>query len=301
MSRFFCVGLGLALMLAAGAAFAQQQQAPPPAATPQAQPEAQPAPPPPPGPPQPVPVQVTGQPLQVEVGNSPLPVKVVDTAKSDAQFQAEQRERDERVALYDQLLIYAALMVAVVAFLAIAFAVQTFYLGLGLRSLRRVAQQGERNVQAAQRAFVYVSALDWKPVGDSVRISPVWANSGNTPTKALRVATNWKASHGELPADFEISYTRAPENLFLGPSSTTESGMLMIPMRDVQAAIEERLHIYVWGRATYQDVFDGSKPHYFNFCYRVEATGAAPDQVSLRFGQFGLSNGTDADSQRADD
>ena len=300
MSRFSCVGLALALVLAAGAAFAQQQQqAAPPAAAPQAQPE-QP-PPPPPGPPQPVPVQVTGQPLQVQVGNSPLPVKVVDTAKSDAQFQSEQRERDERIALYDQLLIYGALLVAVVAFLAIAFAVQTMYLGLGLRSLRRVAQRSERNVQSARRAFVYVSALDWKVTGASIRISPVWSNSGTTPTKALRVATNWKASHGELAPDFEISYTRAPENLFLGPNSTTESGTLIIPMRDVQAALDERLHIYVWGRATYQDVFEGSKPHYFNFCHRVEATGALPDQVSLRFGQFGLSNGSDADSQRSDD
>ena len=88
-----------------------------------------------------------------------------------------------------------------------------------------------------------------------MRISPIWANSGTTPTRRLRIATNWKASHGELPADFDINYVRAPESLFLGPNSNAEFGTLLIPMRDVQAAIEERLHLYVWGRATYEDMF----------------------------------------------
>ena len=156
-------------------------------------------------------------------------------------------------------------------------------------------------MQAAQRAFVYTSSLDWAPVGDSVRISPIWANSGTTPTRRLRIATNWKASHGELPADFDINYVRAPESLFLGPNSNAEFGTLLIPMRDVQAAIEERLHLYVWGRATYEDLFRDSQPHHFNFCHRIEAAGATPDRIELRFGQFGLSNGSDEDSRKADE
>jgi len=290
----------MALVLTAGAGLAQPQQpnTPPPVAAP-AQPEPPPAPPPAAGQP-PVPVRVVDQPMTVRT-EGPLPVKVIETPKSDAQFNAEQHERDERSALYDQLLIYAALMVAVGAFLAIAFAVQTLYLGLGLRSLRRVAQRGEHNVQAAQRAFVYTSALDWTPVGDSVRISPIWANSGTTPTRALRVATNWKASHGELPADFEINYVRAPESLFLGPNSSSEFGAILIPMRDIQAAIDERLHLYVWGRATYQDLFEGSQPHHFDFCHRIEAAGATPHSIELRFNQFGLSNGSDEDWRRTDE
>jgi hypothetical protein len=252
-------------MLVAGAGLAQQAPNPPAPAT--AQPEPQPAPPAQSAPPQaqpPVSVRVVDQPMTVRT-EGPLPVKVIETPKSDTQFNAEQHERAERSSLYDQLLIYAALLVAVVAFLAIAFAVQTLYLGLGLRSLRRVAQRGERNVQAAQRAFVYTS------------------------------------SHGELPADFDINYVRAPESLFLGPNSNAEFGTLLIPMRDIQAAIEERLHLYVWGRATYEDLFRDSQPHHFNFCHRIEAAGATPDRIELRFGQFGLSNGSDEDSRKADE
>lgn len=261
MSRVFgaCLGLALAL-LAAGDAFAQPQSEPLPDAL-QSQP-ARPAP------------------------------------KTEAQFEAERRERDERAALNDQLLIYAGLLVAVVAFLALGLAVLAFFQSLTLHAMRRSAQLAERNISAAQRAFVYVSTLNWNASGANVRISPVWANAGTTPTRRLRISTNWKASHGELPADFGINYVRPPENLFLGPSSTAEFGTIFVPMRDIQAAIEERLHLYVWGRATYDDMFEDGKPHFFQFCHRLEVTGEAPDNIDVRFTQFGLGNGSDEDSRQ---
>ena len=287
MLRVFCACFGLALaLLVAGGSVAQTQDAQPPPA------QAAPQPP--------VPVRVV-DPTAVRVLDTPLAVRVVEPPKTDAQFDAERRERADRAALYDQLLIFAALLVAVVAFLAIAFAMQAYYQGLALRALRRSAQLGERNSVAVQRAFVYINALDWGVAGANVRISPIWTNSGATPTRRMRISTNWKASHTELAADFDVNYVRPTENLFLGPNSKAEIGTMFIPMRDIQAAIEERLHIYVWGRATYEDMFEGSKPHYFNFCQRVEATGQSPGNIEMRFTQFGLSNGSDEDSLLPDD
>ena len=137
----------------------------------------------------------------------------------------------------------------------------------------------------------------WSAAGANVKISPIWANAGATPTRRLRISTNWKASHGELPADFDINYVRPPENLFLGPNGKAEIGTVFIPMRDIQAAIEERLNLYVWGRATYDDMFEGSKPHFFEFCQRLEVAGEIPGNINLSFTQFGLSNGSDEDSQ----
>ena len=154
-----------------------------------------------------------------------------------------------------------------------------------------------RYLAAAQRAFVYVSSLNWSVVGANVKVSPTWANAGATPTRRLRISTNWKASHGELPADFDINYVRPPGNLFLGPNGKAEIGTVFIPMRDIQAAIEERLNLYVWGRATYDDMFEGSKPHFFEFCQRLEVAGEIPGNINLSFTQFGLSNGSDEDSQ----
>jgi hypothetical protein len=71
----------------------------------------------------------------------PMPVRVIDRPRTEAQIAAEQRDRADRVAFSDQLLIFAALLVAVGAFLAIAFAVQVFYLGLGLRAMRSYSQR----------------------------------------------------------------------------------------------------------------------------------------------------------------
>ena len=154
---------------------------------------------------------------------------------------------------------------------------------------------------ATQRAFVYVADLTWSVAGANVKVSPVWSNSGATPTRRLRISTNWKASHGELRPDFDINYVRPPENLFLGPGSKAEFGAIYVPMRDIEAAAEERLHLYVWGRATYEDMFEGTKPHFFEFCHRLEVAGETPGNIELRFTQFGLSNGSDEDSQQPAD
>jgi hypothetical protein len=283
MSRILCACLGLVLaLLAAGTSFAQTPN--------QAAPQAPPAAAQPP--------VVSQPPVPVRVVDQPLTVRTVEAPKTEAQFAADQQERADRRSLGDQLLIYAALVVAVIAFLAIAFALQTFYLGTGLRAMRRSALQIDRNVLAIQRAFVYIGAMEWSAAGANVRVSPIWANAGTTPTRRLRVATNWKASHGELPADFDVNYVRAPENLFLGPSARSEFGTIFIPMRDIQAAIEQGLHLYVWGRATYNDMFEGSESHFFNFCHRLEVAGKTPDNIGLRFTQFGLNNGSDEDRQK---
>jgi hypothetical protein len=289
MLRVSCVCLGVALALgAAGVSFGQTLSEPSPIAPP-----SQPAPPPVAVPPA---LQNPAGSLPVRVIDQPLSVKVIEQSKSDAQFDAEQKQRADRAAFSDQLLILAALAVAICAFLAIAFTVQVFYLGLGLRSMRRSAQKAERNVMVMQRAFVYVSDLTWNAAGDSIKVSPIWANSGASPTRKLRISTNWKASHSELRPDFDINYVRAPENLFLGPGARVEFGALFIPMREVQAAAEQGLYLYVWGRATYEDMFEGTKPHFFEFCHRLEVAGETPDNIGVAFQQFGLSNGSDGDS-----
>jgi hypothetical protein len=283
------VSLGIALALcAAGVSLAQTSPEPSPIAPP-----SQPAPPPVVTPPS---VQLPAGAQPVRVIEQPLSVKVIEQPKSEAQFDADQKERADRAVVSDQLLILAALLVAFCAFLAIAFTVQVFYLGLGLRSMRRSSQKAERNVMAMQRAFVYVGDVTWSAGGDGVKVSPIWANSGASPTRKLRISTNWRASHSELRPDFDINYVRAPENLFLGPGARAEFGTLFIPMRDVQAAAEQRLYLYVWGRATYEDMFEGTRPHFFEFCHRLEVTGETPDNIGMRFLQFGLSNGSDEDS-----
>jgi len=265
--------------------------------------QAQPETPPPEPLPQPTRPPVVQQPpssgpTAVRIVDTPHQVQVIEGPKTEAQYAAEQKERDDRAALTDQLSIYGALLVLIGGFLAIAFGLQTFYLSLTLRAVRRASDITERNMAATQRAFVYLAGLEWSEAGTVLRVAPIWANSGGTPTRGLRVSTNWKASHGELAGDFAYTYAKAPEHLFLGPNGRTEFGTVYFPMRDVQAALEERMFLYVWGRATYGDLFEGTEPHFFEFCYRVEVHGSVPNNLTVSFTQYGLRNRCDEDARQ---
>jgi hypothetical protein len=290
MSRASCAVLALALALISALAFGApgaMAQADPPATPPVAtDPDAtMPTPPSPPRPADP--------PLGFTLP-SPVQVQIVPSPKTEAELDAEQRDHNERMALNDQLLIYAGLLVAIGGALALAFVVQALYLAAGLRAMRRLSESADRSATAVQRAFVYLGRLNWRIDGANLRITPSWANSGTTPTKSMRISTNWKASAGELAADFAYVYGRAPEPLFLGPHGEAEIGTMVVPMHDVEAAIDERVFLYVWGRAAYEDIFEGTKPHVFEFCHRVVVTGSRGN-VAVAFVQHGLRNGTDQD------
>jgi hypothetical protein len=311
MLRAFCVCLALVMTLTLGSSSdsdaqsrarrqqrhqqqTQPEQPPPP---PPQQPEAAPVMPQPE--PRPAPPQPVQQPIPYPTEQSPFPVKIMEAPKTEAELAAEQKDRDERAALTERLTIYAGLLIAVGAFLALAFALQALYLWFALRAVRRTVQASEHNMTAARRAFVYVGSMTWEAAGASVKVSPVWANSGTTPTQSLRISANWKASHGELPPDFTYTYTNPPERLLLGPNARAEAGTMLIPTRDIQAAIEGRVQLYVWGRATYEDIFERTGPHFVEFCHRIEAKGATPDSMALAFVHYGHHNRSELDSQRS--
>lgn len=336
MLRAFCACLALALLWSlaptgpADAQYYQQQQQrrrqpPQQHQPPQQQPQPQPEPPPPPQPtpqaapaptpppiatPTPAPPVPAAQAQPRPAEQAPVPVRIVEPAKSAEQQASEQQARDqerqlrdqeraERETLNNRLLMYSGLLVAVGGLLAIAFLVQTLYMLLALRSMRKAAKVSQRNMTTAQRAFLYLGATTWSPADTHVKITPTWANSGATPTRNLRISTNWKTSHGEMPADFVFTYARAPERLFLGPNGRADVGAVLIPMRDIQAAIEDRVNLYFWGRATYEDMFEGSEPHFLEFCYRLDVRGATPDKITLTFAHYGAHNRSDEDASRA--
>jgi hypothetical protein len=310
MLKAFCASLALILALTSiptGAVHAQsqqqqrQRQQQPPQPPPQAAPQPAPQPAPPPAAaPAPPPAAPAAPPRPAE--QAPVPVRIVEPPKSAAQLAAEmqerEREREERATFNSRLLMYSGLLVVIGLLLAVAFLVQSLYLWLALRAMRKSANAAERNMATAQRAFLYIGAIGWSPAGQNVKVAPTWANSGSTPTRNLRISTNWKASHGELPADFVFTYARPPERLFLGPGGRADVGSALIPMRDLQAAIEERVHLYFWGRATYEDMFEGSEPHFLEFCYRLDVAGATPDKIVLTFTHYGAHNRSDEDSVR---
>ena len=315
MLRVLVAGLGLALLLVTagdGAAQAQRprpvqtvpqvQTAPEPAPTPERTPSAEPPAPSaePPAEPAPSATPPSGPPPLVEQRSGqqgPVSIRVIPTPKTEEELIAERQDREQRSALESNLMLLATLLVAIGFLQFVAIAALGLFLWIALTAMRRPVEVAERNLEIAQRAFVYVGSLDSNTVGTNLKVTPVLENGGTTPTRSLRISTHWRAWHGELPPDFVYNYVQSPDRLFLGARGRVKIGSVLIPMRDIQAAIDERLQLYFWGRATYEDMFEGSEPHFVEFCYRLDAVGATPDKVSLTFQPYGPHNRTEQDSQ----
>jgi hypothetical protein len=298
--RFACVSLALVLVVA-GARGMQAQPAPqpvPPPAPVQSTPQlpAQPAQPYTLDMPQPDAATPLVAPRPAAQG--PVSIRILPSPKTEQELVAERQDREQRSALENSLMIFAGALVAIGFLQFIALAIQGLYLWLALRAMQDPIELAARNFTIAQRAVVSIGSLAWSVFGTNVRVAPTLENGGSTPTRNLRISTNWRAWHGELPPDFNYSYNRPPDSVFLGPRGRAEVGSALIPMRDIQAAIEERLQIYYWGRATYEDIFDGSQPYSIEFCYRLDAAGTPPDKLSLTFTHYGRHNRSEGDNQR---
>ena len=305
MLRTWFAALVLALALA-GVAAAQAQRPPQsagqPAQTgPAAPAEPQPAPavePAPSQPAEPTPPPASA-PLMVDPRlQGPVPIRIVPNPKTEPELIAEQQEREQRSALESNLMLLVVMLVAVAFLQLVMTAAQGLFLWIGLSAMRRPMELAERNLAFAQRAFVTVASLTARSTGSDLVVTPMLENGGATPTRSLRVSTNWRAWHGELPPDFSYNYADPPLRMVLAARGSAAIGAVEIPMRDVQAAIEDKIQLFVWGRATYDDVFEGSEPHFFEFCYRLDVSGTPPNGIAVAFAPHGTHNRTEQDGQR---
>ena len=285
MLRVCCVCLGLGIgAVAAGAGLAFPQSASPSRRRSRRQPEPQPAPPP-----------CSRSPAAGAGPGGRCSRDGPDQAAAGQGDRARPRAKPSSTpssksapsggALATSLLIYAALLVAVGAFLAIAFAVQMLYLGLGLRSMRRSSQRGraQRHGGAARLRLYQRSDLERRPATASDQ--PDLGQLRHERRRgSFASATNWKASHGELPADFDINYVRAPENLFLGPNSNGRVRHAVHPDARHPGGDRGARCISMSGAGRPTRICSGAaKPHFFEFCHRLEVGGRDARQHRLRF------------------
>jgi hypothetical protein len=134
-----------------------------------------------------------------------------------------------------------------------------------------------------ERAFVFVSkmhaiagfsaskqkVIDWT-------FYLIWENSGNTPTRNMKMGTNWHSFDNELPDDFdfpEVGGRPFEVPMMLGPKATTWSGECVIPIEVLEDVRMGKKHVYLWGWVEYNDVFDGSKRHRTESCTHLIVAG----------------------------
>jgi hypothetical protein len=138
------------------------------------------------------------------------------------------------------------------------------------------ARTAEEALVAGQRAFMFIreikTFLHQDPETGKFHwtIHPVWANSGNTPTRGLSINTTYRLLDKPLPANYE--FPESKENLIptiAGPRSMVEASPGTLSGEDLEAVQQGKKFFYIWGWAEYHDMFEGTKKRVTRFCNQL--------------------------------
>ncbi|MBS0240316.1 MAG: hypothetical protein JSR89_18025 [Proteobacteria bacterium] len=176
---------------------------------------------------------------------------------------------------------------------------------------REQALVSRTSMVAGDRAYVHYAGCRWishtlSGTGEVFwRIHPRWINSGNTPTRGLRVYAHYELRDSPLPADY--SFTRDAEvELQLAtipPKGVIESGPRDFLGTDLVAVQNGTKFLYVWGVAEYRTVF--GDPCVTRFCVQALNLTGNPLQVwnpeqpfDIAFAHVERNNCSDEDCER---
>jgi hypothetical protein len=133
--------------------------------------------------------------------------------------------------------------------------------------------------KAIQRAFVSVKQIDHTPVWDPKTKNIVgrnfvvqWENSGFTATRNMLNNGLWVEREQEIPSDFQFPDLAGMKNVIqtvAGPKATVNAGPLEIPSSVLNSIRDKGHHIYLYGWAEYNDIFDGTPRHRTEYCVEV--------------------------------
>lgn len=187
-------------------------------------------------------------------------------------------------------------------------------------------RSGEKQLQltkdalvADKRAFVFAVGLMQYWERDSQtglynwRFRPQWRNSGDTPTKNMRMNFECVVRDSPLPAGFDLDHAAiepgtgllAPKDQMFGGLAPRGNPITPQDIIDTQAGTK---FIYVWGWIRYFDVFPDSPRHITRFCWQIlpagnphafmpDASGVPPSPGTVSFSFLHHTEGNCADDE----
>lgn len=132
-------------------------------------------------------------------------------------------------------------------------------------------------------------------------IHPVWENNGNTPTKGLSIYTTYRLLDEPLAADYAFPSTEEERIATIAaPKALVEAAPGGIDADELAAVQQGKKYFYIWGRAEYHDIFEGTARHTTRFCnqlMQVIGDPGAPvsehNMVQMMFGFHSENNSAD--------
>ncbi len=157
----------------------------------------------------------------------------------------------------------------------------------------------KKNFVSSQRAFVFLKGIETlkvRDVGNKVRcwkLTPIWENSGYTPTSKLAISINFKDFYEELPKDFNFPYDDFKDvPMMIGPRAEARSKPFDIPADTLNMVTHNMRNLYIWGCAEYFDIFKNSPRRRTEFCLKmfIDDTPGEPLIENVSFFQCGKYN-----------
>jgi hypothetical protein len=155
-----------------------------------------------------------------------------------------------------------------------------------LEAMKESNEISRRSLEAVQRAFVFLKTTSIMSVPDqtykkvvAIQFNATWENGGSTPTKELETLLCVIGFPTEMPKGYKLPDRTDPSinaqriPMVLGPKCIIVTPNLEVPIAHFQTQ-----HVYLYGTATYKDVFDDTPQHTTNFCMKVSIFG---DPASL--------------------
>lgn len=248
----------------------------------------------------------------------PTPKSAAETAQEDSKLQGHaEAERtkaqlDSKLVTYNgQLARYTWVLALFAGLQFLALLGQIVFLLLAFRESRRAGNTAEQAMIVSNRAYVHyggciwISHRAWEDQHLFWRIRPAWLNSGNTPTRNLVVLVNYQLRDNPLPADFDYTIAQTGPRIPAGiaPKNKIESWAYDLNGTDLRMVQDGKKYFYVYGVATYRDVFTGTPEYVTRFCVEASNITGDPEKpwhkdenpMHIAFRVYGAHNCEDGD------
>jgi len=204
---------------------------------------------------------------------------------------------------------------AITAIATVIIAAFTFTLWIATKTQSELSREA---FIADKRAFVFAGGIapfyepDVATGHFNWRIGVTWKNSGDTPTRNLRLYVDGFLSNVPISPTFDFSQASAavpPGPGMLGPKMDGVAGQAPhmpgrgLTPQDVLDMQTGSKFFYVWGWARYWDVLPNTPEHLTRFCWQITAAGnpftfnPIVDPNSVRFFNIYQPRGNCADDE----
>jgi hypothetical protein len=163
------------------------------------------------------------------------------------------------------------------------------------RATRKLVAGAELTSEQQLRAYVHNRKVEWKagrrvgaPWGDDLGwvFSIEWHNSGPTRARHFLSHINWEpflSFEGDLPDRFHFGDTGEPQAgpSYVAPKDSTKSAALFIEASTLDAVRVGHLRLFLWGWATYFDIFSATLQRETQFCFELDRIDGNPYDIPL--------------------